>query len=111
VDSHFSATPTMPATGMASVVLRGNQQAAAERFEDKLTAGRFDVMRYALQTWSADIPSRPFVLCVIEGVQKTEPLRTVRLSFSVNSDAMPTKLSWMEGPAAAMVGMQPGACF
>lgn len=111
VESHFSATPTTPATGMASVVFQSDQRLAAQRFEARLAASRFDVTRYALQTWSADIPSRPFVLCVIEGIQQAEIPRTIRLSFSAGSDAMPARLSWIEGHAAALAGMQPGACF
>jgi hypothetical protein len=111
VDSHFSATPTMAATGMASVDLRGDQETAAQRFEDKLESGGFTVARYALETWSADIPSRPFVFCLIEGAQEGEAPRTIRLSFAVDSDAMPTKLQWTEGSLPPVIGMQPSACF
>jgi len=111
VDSHFSATPILPASGMASVAFRGEQQAVAKQYEDRLRASGFEVTRYAYQTWSGDIPSRPFILCMIEGVQAAMPKRTVRFSFAINSRAMPPKLYWTEGEAPPLLGMQPGACF
>jgi hypothetical protein len=111
VESHFNAAPGLPASGLAAVAFKGKQQAVAEQYEDQLKIRGFEVTRYAYQTWSADIPSRPFILCMIEGVQPTAPKHTVRLSFAVNSGAMPPKLYWTEGEAPPLLGMAPGPCF
>jgi len=111
VDSHFNAAGSQPATGVASIAFTGQQRPVAERYEADLRSRGFAVTRFAYQTWSADIPSRPFTLCVIEGVQPATPRRTVRLSFSVDSNAMSPKLFWTEGQAIPLNGMKPGLCF
>lgn len=111
VESHFAAAPSMPATGVAAVAFNGEQHATVEKYEADLHSQGFTVTRYMGQFWSADIPSRPFTLCAVEGVLGATPQRTVRLSFSVDSKAMPAKLFWMEGEAAPLIGMTPGNCF
>jgi hypothetical protein len=111
VESHFQQAGNMPAIGLAAVALKGEQRATVEKYESDLKSHGFIVTRYMAQFWSADIPSRRFVLCAVEGVQGATLQRTVRLSFSVDSNAMPTKLYWMEGEITPLVGMTPGPCF
>jgi hypothetical protein len=111
VESHFEAAPDMPATGLATVSLGRHQREAVERYEADLRAHGLAVTRYERVTWSPDIPSRQFMLCMIEGVGGPAATRVVRLSFSVDSNAMPTKLFWMEGNVVPLIGMAPGPCF
>jgi hypothetical protein len=111
VESHFEAAPDMPATGIAAVTLRGDQHEAVERYEADLRSHGFAVTRYERLTWSPDIPSRQFMLCMVEGVGGPASTRVIRLSFSVDSTAMPTKLFWMEGNVVPLIGMAPGSCF
>jgi hypothetical protein len=111
VESHFEAASDMPATGVAAVSLRGDQRAAVERYEADLRLNGFAVTRYERLTWSPDIPSQQFMLCMVEGVGGPASMRVIRLSFSVDSNAMPTKLFWMEGNVVPLIGMAPGSCF
>lgn len=111
VESHFEAAPDMPATGVAAVSLGGDQRAAVERYEADLRSHGFAVTRYQRLTWSPDIPSRQFMLCMVEGVSGPASTRVLRLSFSVDSTAMPTKLFWMEGNVVPLIGMAPESCF
>jgi hypothetical protein len=111
VESHFQAAAEMPATGIAAATLGGDQRAAVERYEAELRAHGFVVTRYERLTWSPDMPSRQFMLCMVEGVGGPASTRVIRLSFSVDSNAMPTKLFWMEGSALPLIGMAPGPCF
>jgi hypothetical protein len=111
VESHFAAAPDMPATGVAALSLGGNQRAAVERYEADLRSHGFVVTRYERLAWSPDIPSRQFMLCMVEGVGGPASAHVIRLSFSVDSTAMPTKLFWMDGNVAPLIGMAPGSCF
>ena len=111
VESHFEAASDMPATGVASVSLGADQRAAVERYEAELRSHGFAVTRLERLTWSPDIPSHQFTLCMIEGIGGPASTRVVRLSFSVDSNAMPTKLFWMEGNVMPLIGMAPGSCF
>jgi hypothetical protein len=111
VESHFEAASDMPATGIAAVSLGSDQRAAVERYEADLRSNGFAVTRYERLAWSPDIPSRQFMLCMVEGVGGPASSRVIRLSFSVDSTAMPTKLFWMEGNILPLIGMAPGSCF
>lgn len=111
VESHFEAASDMPATGIAAVSLRGDQRAAVEHYEADLRSKGFAVTRYERLTWSPDIPSHHFMLCMVEGVGGPASTRVIRLSFSVDSSAMPTRLFWMEGNVVPLIGMTPGSCF
>jgi hypothetical protein len=111
VESHFEAASDMPATGVAAVALRGDQRAAVKRYEADLRAHGFAVTRYDRLTWSPDIPSRQFMLCMVEGVGGPASTHVIRLSFSVDSTAMPTKLFWMDGNVVPLIGLAPGSCF
>ncbi len=111
VESHFEAAPGMPATGVAAVTFRGDQRIAVERYEADLRSGGFAVTRYERLTWSPDLPSRQFMLCMVEGVGGPASTRVIRFSFAADSTAMPAKLFWMEGNVVPLIGMAPGACF
>jgi len=111
VESHFEAASDMPATGVAAVSLGGDQQAAVERYEENLRTHGFAVTRYERLAWSPDIPSRQFMLCMVEGVGGPASTHVIRLSFSVDSNAMPTKLFWMDGNVVPLIGLAPGSCF
>jgi hypothetical protein len=110
VESHFDAAGSRPAIGVAAVQFTGDQQPVVAQYEADLAARGFAVMRYAMETSTPDLPPRRITYCVVEGVHEA-PVRVIRLSFSVNSDAMPAKLFWMDGPAVAMIGMAPSNCF
>jgi hypothetical protein len=111
VDSYFMAAPGMPAIGLASLDFKDSQLSVASRYETDLLSQGFEVTRYAGEFWSPDLPPRQFVHCVIEGADQATPRHTIRLSFSVASNAMPAKLSWTEGEIVPLAGMQPGNCF